>query len=100
MSRAMCAFCQHDLQMAVGHLVGRRDTCPQCGGDLHSCKNCQFYEAKAYNECREPVAERVQDKDRANFCDQFVFQRGARELVSQQAQLRAAAEALFRKKSE
>ncbi len=53
--------------------VGRRETCPFCGTDLHSCLNCAFHEAAAYNECREPQAERVIDKSRSNFCDFFAF---------------------------
>lgn len=53
--------------------VGRRETCPCCGSDLHCCLNCSFQEAGAYNQCREPQAERVIDKDRSNFCDFFIF---------------------------
>jgi len=33
--------------------------------------NCEFHDDSAYNECREPVAERVVDKHSANFCDAF-----------------------------
>jgi len=65
----ICAGCQADL----GRLdsVGRRDTCPSCSADLHSCRNCRFYDPRSYNECREPQAERVLDKTRSNFCDYF-----------------------------
>jgi hypothetical protein len=51
--------------------IGRRDTCARCGADLHSCRQCSFHDARAYNACREPQAERVLDKERANFCDYF-----------------------------
>ncbi len=53
--------------------VGRRDTCPSCGSDLHVCLNCRFYDPGSYNDCREPQAERVVEKDRSNFCDYFAF---------------------------
>ncbi|TFG93269.1 MAG: hypothetical protein E4H15_01710 [Syntrophobacterales bacterium] len=53
--------------------VGRRDTCPSCGSDLHVCLNCKFYDPGSYNDCREPQAERVVQKDRSNFCDYFEF---------------------------
>jgi hypothetical protein len=53
--------------------VGRRDTCPFCGSDLHVCFNCRFYDPGSYNDCREPQAERVMEKDRSNFCDYFEF---------------------------
>lgn len=51
--------------------VGRRDECSHCGADLHCCRNCEFYDPTSYNECREPVADRVKEKDRSNFCDWF-----------------------------
>ena len=53
--------------------VGRREICPFCGSDLHCCLNCVFHEMGNYNECREPQAERVIEKNRSNFCDYFVF---------------------------
>lgn len=53
--------------------VGRREGCPHCGSDLHCCLNCAFREKEAYNECREPQAERVMEKGRSNFCDFFIF---------------------------
>lgn len=79
--------------------VGLREECPSCRSDVHVCKNCQFYDPKAYNECREPQAERVSDRERANRCD--YFSAGAKDGVSGASkadQLRAAAEALFKKK--
>ncbi|MDQ5987643.1 MAG: hypothetical protein CSYNP_03388 [Syntrophus sp. SKADARSKE-3] len=53
--------------------IGRREMCPSCGADIHVCLNCRFHDPAAYNACREPQAERVLDKDRANFCDYFDF---------------------------
>ena len=64
-----CRSCGGDA--GVGERVGRRDTCPRCGVDLHACRQCRFYDTTAYNECREPQAERVLDKIRSNFCDYF-----------------------------
>lgn len=51
--------------------VSRRESCSRCGAELHCCLNCTFHDRSAYNECREPTAERVVDKDRSNFCDYF-----------------------------
>jgi hypothetical protein len=51
--------------------VGRTEACDGCGADLHVCRNCEFYDPAAYNECRESRAERVLEKDRSNFCDWF-----------------------------
>lgn len=78
--------------------VGRRDECSYCGADAHVCKNCEFYDEKAYNECRETSADVVREKERANFCDYFKPGGGGNAAVDKAAALRAAAEALFKKK--
>ncbi len=54
-----------------GGRFGRRDDCPGCGRDSRVCLNCEFHDIGRHNECREPQAERVVDKERANFCDFF-----------------------------
>ncbi len=53
--------------------VGRRDECPGCRTDLRVCLNCAFYDAARANACMEPQAERVQEKEKANYCDFFRF---------------------------
>jgi hypothetical protein len=73
-----CHHCGNEL--TILDRVGRGDTCPSCHSDLHCCLNCIFYDPQAYNECREPNAERVLEKDRANFCDYFSFAEGKRSL--------------------
>ncbi len=32
---------------------------------------CKFYDIHSYNECHESIAERLVDKEKANFCDFF-----------------------------
>lgn len=76
--------------------VGLREECPFCRADVHVCKNCEFYDPKVYNECREPQAERVAEKERSNRCEYFRPRAGASE-QDKAAQLKAAAEALFKK---
>lgn len=66
-----CQACAKEIR--IDRTVGRQETCPHCGTDLHVCLNCSFYSPGAYNDCREPQAERVVDKKRSNFCDYFVF---------------------------
>ena len=83
--------------MSFVQSVGRRDECSSCGADARVCRNCQFYDPKVYNECRETSAEVVREKDRSNLCD--YFQPGTKETGSTSRDaLRAAAEALFKKK--
>ncbi len=65
----ICFSCGQEI--LILERVGRRESCDHCGADLHCCKNCEFYDLSAYNECRESSAERVLDKEKSNFCDQF-----------------------------
>ena len=66
-----CAACNAEVPLASGERIGLRDTCDRCNADLHTCTNCAHYEPGAYNNCREPNAERVRDAERANRCDWF-----------------------------
>ncbi len=77
--------------------VGFRDECLHCRADLHVCKNCEFYDPKVYNECRETNADVVREKERANFCDFFKAQTGLHAVDEKKAKLKAAADALFKK---
>jgi hypothetical protein len=79
-------------------LVGRRDECPFCRADVHVCKNCMHFDPKAYNECNEPQADRVLEKERANFCDYFTPGNGTISATKSKDDLMNAAEALFKKK--
>ena len=78
-------------------MVGRRDTCPSCMADIRTCKMCQFYDPKAYNECRESSAERVQDKEKANFCDYFKIGSPGTNPDKERQDALAKAAALFKK---
>ena len=66
-------FTCHACGKTVGSdgVVSRAALCDGCGAELRCCLNCRFHDKSAYNECAEPSAERVLEKDRANFCDYF-----------------------------
>lgn len=66
-----CWKCGKALSDTYKIMVGRSDTCPSCRADLRCCKMCQFYDPKAYNECKESNADRIVDKEKANFCDYY-----------------------------
>jgi hypothetical protein len=66
-----CSNCNTGVQLAANERVGFRDTCGNCHSDLHTCRNCEFYDTTAYNDCREPSAERVADSERVNHCVGF-----------------------------
>ncbi len=66
-----CHNCGAQTKLAPGVKVYRQDTCHQCNADLHCCLNCRLFDPAKNNQCSEPQAEWVSDKDRANFCDYF-----------------------------
>ena len=49
----------------------RLEECRTCGAELHVCKLCEWYSVAVAKHCREPIADEVKDKERANFCDYF-----------------------------
>ncbi len=65
----ICHGCGRDVQLT--DKVFRGDMCPGCGRPLHACLNCVFHDRSAHHECREPQAEWVADRAKANFCDYF-----------------------------
>jgi hypothetical protein len=66
----VCWKCGADLAVLTLPL-SRRDECPRCRAELHVCRMCQDYDEQVAKKCREPIAEEVSDKTRANFCDYF-----------------------------
>jgi hypothetical protein len=52
--------------------ISRTETCMHCEADVHCCFNCLNYDTSAHNRCREPQAEWVSDREKANFCDFFL----------------------------
>jgi hypothetical protein len=90
-----CVFCGEEINL--NDRVSRNDTCPHCGRDIRCCKQCKFYDPHAYNDCREVSAERVVDKERANFCDYYVPAGSALGKVNTKQEARNALESLFKK---
>ncbi len=67
----ICTLCRKEVE--INKYFSRKSACPKCGGDLHICLNCRFYSESAHNKCIETKAEFQRVRDRANFCDYFVF---------------------------
>ena len=78
--------------------MGRRDVCPSCDAELHSCRQCRHFDLTVAKQCKEPFAEVPADKDSANFCEFFQIGEGGITARASQSEQLAAAEALFRKK--
>jgi len=67
--RVVCHACS--VAFEYEGILPRASACTGCGADLRCCLNCTFYDPGVYNDCGEPSADRVLEKDRANFCDYF-----------------------------
>jgi len=86
--------------VSLAHLslpLSRFDECRSCRAALHACRLCEFYSTAVAKHCREPIAEEVKDKERANFCDYFKPRDDAHVPRNEQEldKARAALEALF-----
>lgn len=91
------------LRQGLGDLT-HEETCIKCGGDLHTCGNCRFFDTTTLWECRENIPARVSAKHAKNQC--ALFQpKIVRDLAADKAgkllapdDARKAFDALFNKK--
>lgn len=65
----MCWKCGKSIDAT--ETIYRDSLCPECGADLHCCRNCKYYAPGSPYDCRETVQELVADKEEANFCESF-----------------------------
>ncbi len=66
-SELRCWKCGTGLEKVLLPL-SRTAQCKSCHVDLHVCRMCRFYDTSVSNSCTEPLAEKVTDKKRRNFC--------------------------------
>jgi hypothetical protein len=94
-----CHSCGNEqiFEVKVGVKVGRRDSCPHCGADLHCCKNCRHHDPNVHNQCKLPEAPFIRERTEANFCPQFDFKDSEAFHVDNSAtDARAKLDALFK----
>lgn len=65
----MCWKCKKPID--ISERIYRNSTCGFCGADLHSCRNCKFYDVGSHYDCRENISDLVKEKESANFCEWF-----------------------------
>jgi hypothetical protein len=90
-----CHSCHKDLGLEAGAKVGKSEECPSCYADVRCCKMCHFFDQSCYNECKEPNADRIIEKEKANFCDYFQLL-GSGNAGEEKNNLLDAANALFK----
>ncbi|MCO4793610.1 MAG: hypothetical protein KC493_07855 [Bacteriovoracaceae bacterium] len=91
-----CYNCEKNLGLNPGQKIHRSEECPHCYANLHSCKMCEFYDTSAYNECRETQADRILEKENANFCDYFVLRGSGSGGGNSKEDILSAANSLFK----
>jgi hypothetical protein len=45
--------------------------CPNCNGDLHTCRQCTYFDPAARFECRKSIPARIVNKNARNACELF-----------------------------
>ena len=65
-----CSNCSTIFEVIDGN-VAFADQCKKCKSDLHSCKNCRYFDPGARFECQKPVDARIAKKTEKNMCMQF-----------------------------
>ena len=95
-SKLVCWKCG-GLLRNVPRPIRRLSKCPHCRVDLHVCRLCRHYDPTVRGECRHDRAERVVDKESANFCTHYRPKPNAHQPVSTSAEAsaRGALESLF-----
>lgn len=68
-TRGRCANCGAVLQPGFDP----KGQCPRCNFELHSCKQCRYFDTGAQFECTQPIAERISPKDAKNNCTFYEF---------------------------
>lgn len=73
--------------------------CPRCGFELHSCKQCAYFDTASRYECTQPISARIPRKDAKNECSFYATRTTVeRETsTSRPVDARQAFENLFKK---
>jgi len=94
-TKVKCAACAAVVQANVNFEA----TCPKCNADLHTCRQCTYFDPSARFECSKPVTAHIVNKNARNTCELFT----ARTVVERQTSsgpptdARAAFAKLFKK---
>jgi len=93
-----CAQCGTLLPVGIEPTL----KCPKCGFELHSCRQCTYFDTSSRFECTQPIRERIARKDERNQCTFFSMRVGVEKETSTPSAVRPtdarqAFENLFKK---
>jgi hypothetical protein len=46
-------------------------SCPNCNADLHTCRQCTYFDPGARFQCRKPITVKIVNKNARNTCELF-----------------------------
>ena len=62
----------HDCRLPLSlELIHKNRLCPNCGSDLHCCKNCIHFDESLSSKCKEPSSPWVSNRETQNNCGFF-----------------------------
>lgn len=65
--KVKCASCGAPVAASI-----RFDSlCSKCNADLHTCRQCNFFDPGSRFECRKPITARIVNKGGRNTCELF-----------------------------
>ena len=95
-----CSMCGASVAMQIALDA----QCPRCKADLHTCKQCTFFDSSVHFECTQPILDRVPRKNVRNQCNFFAAKKSVERETSSQTSApakpptaREAFDALFKK---
>ena len=65
--KVKCSSCGAVIQANINQDA----ICPKCRADLHTCRQCTFFDPGARFECRKPITARIVNKGARNTCELF-----------------------------
>jgi hypothetical protein len=83
--KVKCAACAGTIQASISIDA----SCPKCKADLHTCRQCTFFDPGARFECRKPITARIGNKGGRNTCELFA----ARTVVERETSSRTPSDA-------
>ncbi len=51
--------------------INADSSCPNCRADLHTCRQCTYFDPGARFECNKPITARIVNKNARNACELF-----------------------------
>ena len=65
--KVRCAACGAIVQTNISF----ESICPKCKAELHTCRQCTFFDPGSRFECRKPITARIVNKGGRNTCELF-----------------------------